>query len=145
MSLGDVPGGYEAVDNPLYELEDTPDLPPLRDVFGVVRSDDGALRIPTITAELASPHGALHLGPINISLEAAISDEIESTTGSAAWQVAHWMIMMVKPGTVGPFKASATVFEAAGGRLGAEATLIDEGNHSRTIATATALYTKVDA
>ena len=45
VSLGDVPPGFEPVDNPVYELEDSPDLPALRDVFGVVPGPDGALQI----------------------------------------------------------------------------------------------------
>ena len=83
VSLGDVPPDFEPVDNPVYTLEDSPDLPALRDVFGVVPGPDGVLQIDRVTPELASPHSALHLGPINIALEAAATDALEAATGTA--------------------------------------------------------------
>ena len=143
VTLGDVPGGYELVDNPVYELEDSPSLPPLRDVFGYTRSDDGALRIEKVIPELATPHGALHLGPINIGLEAAAMDELQRVTGTDAWQVDHWIVMMVKPGLVGPFRPSAVVRRGNGPKVGVDATIIDEGNGNRIIATASASFTPV--
>jgi len=142
VSLGDVPPGFEPVDNPVYELEDSPDLPALRDVFGVVAGPDGALQIERVTPELSSPHSALHLGPINIALEAAAMDELERTSGRPDHQVEHWTVMMVKPGYVGPFVARASV---VGGdtRLGVEATMTDEGNGGRIIATASAAFRRI--
>ncbi|MGD9701057.1 MAG: hypothetical protein AB7Q42_03790 [Acidimicrobiia bacterium] len=145
VSLGDVPPGFEPVDNPVYELEDSPDLPALRDVFGVVPGPDGVLQIDRVTPELSSPHSALHLGPINIALEAAATDELERATGTRDLQVEHWTVLMVKPGYVGPFRAVATVLGAGRGpRLGVEATMTDEGNGGRVIATVSAAFRLVD-
>ncbi len=144
VSLGDVPGGYELIDNPVYDLEDSPDLPRLRDVFKIHRSPEGALQIDEVVPELATPHGALHLGPINIALEAAAMDEIEAVTGSDAFQVVHWIVMMVKPGLVGPFVVTAEVLGAGGPLVGVEATMVDVGNKGWIIATAAASYRRVD-
>ena len=143
VTLGDVPPGYVKVNNPLYELEDTPDLPPLREVFHIHPTADGALEIDERLPELCSPHGALHLGPINIALEAAAMDELERVTGSDRFQVVHWIVMMVKPGAVGPFRATATVLNAAGKVVGVEATMVDVGNANRTVATASASFLPV--
>jgi acyl-coenzyme A thioesterase PaaI-like protein len=142
VSLGDVPHGFEPVDNPVYDLEDSPALPSLRDVFGIHRAGDGAMRIDTMTPELSSPHSALHLGPINIALEAAAMDAIETVIGTPDVQVEHWTVMMVKPGHVGPFCARASVL-GAGERIGIEATMTDEGNGDRVIATASASFRRV--
>ena len=144
VSLGDVPPGFEPVDNPVYELEDSPDLPALRDVFGVVPGLAGALQIERVTPELSSPHSALHLGPINIALEAAALDELERATGTVDFQAQHWTVMMVKPGYVGPFRATATVLGAGGPRVGVEATMTDEGSGGRIIATVSAAFRRVD-
>ena len=84
VSLGDVPPGFYAVDNPVTVLDDSPDLPALRDVFGVMPGPDGSLQIERVTPELSSPHSALHLGPINIALEAAAIDELERVARHAA-------------------------------------------------------------
>jgi acyl-coenzyme A thioesterase PaaI-like protein len=145
VSLGDVPPGFEPVDNPVTELVDSPDLPPLRDVFGVVPGPGGTLEIERVTPELASPHSALHQGPINIALEAAAIDELGRVTGSVDFQVEQWHVMFVKPGYVGPFRAVATVVGAAGPRVGVEATMVDAGSGDRVIATVNAAFRRIDA
>jgi acyl-coenzyme A thioesterase PaaI-like protein len=143
VSLGDVPPGFYLVDNPVNEVEDSPDLPALRDVFGIVEGPDGVLQIEKVVPELSSPHSALHLGPINIALEAASIDAVESATGTNDYQVEHWSVLMVKPGYIGPFKATATVI-GSGTRVGVESTLVDSGNRDRVIATANAAFRKVE-
>jgi hypothetical protein len=145
VSLGDVPPGFVPVDNPLTELEDSSALPPLRDVFEVVVGDDGVLQIDKVTPALSSPHAALHLGPINIALEAAAMDELARVTGTADFQVEHWSVLMVKPGYVGPFRARATVVGAGAPRIGVEATMTDAGNGDRVIATVSASFRRVEA
>jgi acyl-coenzyme A thioesterase PaaI-like protein len=143
VSLGDVPPGFYPVDNPVLELTDAPDLPALRDVFGVVPGDGRALQIPKVTPEIASPHSALHQGPINIALEAAMTDELERMWGSATFQVEHYTVMFIKPGYVGPFVATATVVNSRGPRFGVEATMVDEGRENRIIATSSAAFRKM--
>jgi hypothetical protein len=142
VSLGDVPPGFYLVDNPVNDAPDSPDLPPLRDVFHVEPGPDGSLQIPKVTPELSSPHSALHLGPINIALEAASIDELERFSGTADWQVESWNVVMVKPGYHGPFVARATVV-GSGERVGVEATMTDQGNGGRIIASVSASFRRV--
>lgn len=144
VSLGDVPPGFEPVDNPVTELDDSPDLPALREVFGVVPGPDGDLQIENVTPELSSPHSALHLGPINIALEAAAIDELARVTGTVDFQAEHWTVLMVKPGYIGPFRAHATVVGATGPRVGIEGRMTDRGNGGRIIATVSASFRRVD-
>jgi acyl-coenzyme A thioesterase PaaI-like protein len=143
VSLGDVPPGFYEVDNPVNDMADTPDLPALRDVFGVVRGADGTSSIAKVTPEIASPHSALHQGALNVALEAAAMDALADATGSADFQVESYTVLMVKPGMVGPFVASATVVNPLGTRIGVEATLIDAGNNGRIIATAAAAFRRM--
>jgi hypothetical protein len=143
VSLGDVPPGFFLVDNPVTVLEDSPDLPRLRDVFGVTDGPDGTLEIPRVTPALSSPHSALHLGPINIALEAAAMDELERITGSLDFQVEHWHVMFVKPGYIGPFRASATVVQTRGPLVGVEATMVDAGAGDRVIASVNGTFRRV--
>jgi hypothetical protein len=140
VSLGEVPPGFYPVDNPVEELADTPDLPPLRDVFGIRRRVDGTLEIPTVTPEIASPHSALHQGPINIALEAAMTDQLERVLGPVHLQVENYTVMFVRAGYSGPFVASAVVVNPHGPRFGVEATLIDEAANRRILATASAVF-----
>ena len=143
VSLGDVPPGFYLVDNPVTLLDDSPDLPRLRDVFGVLDGPDGTVEISKVTPALSSPHSALHLGPINIAIEAAVTDELERVTGTADFQVETWHVMFVKPGYLGPFRARATVVGASGSRVGVEATMVDVGAGGRVIATVNASFRRV--
>lgn len=145
VSLGGVPPGFEPVDNPVDELDDDGRLPPLRDVFGVAPAADGTLEIERVTPALASPHAALHLGPINIALEAAALDELERATGTVDHQVEHWTVVMVKPGCVGPFRATASVFAGRDERVGVQGVITDAGLNDRTIATVSATFRRVTA
>jgi hypothetical protein len=143
-SLGDVPPGFYPVDNPINDVADSPDLPPLRDVFGILKAPDGSLQIEKVTPQIASPHSALHQGPINFALEAAAMDELERVLGTVDFQIEHYTVLMVKPGYIGPFVATATVVNTKGPRFGVEATLRDEGHNNRIIATASAAFRRVD-
>ncbi|MGD9795897.1 MAG: hypothetical protein AB7V43_20725 [Acidimicrobiia bacterium] len=143
VSLGDVPPGFYEVDNPVNDVADSPNLPPLRDVFGVLKSPEGKLFIEKVTPELASPHSALHQGAINVALETAMTDELEKVTGTLDWQLDSYTVLMTKPGYIGPFVATATIVNPGNDRLGVEATLVDEGNKSRIIGTASAMYHRV--
>ena len=142
VSLGDVPPGFFAVDNPVTELDDTAALPRLRDVFGVVRGPAGSLQIERVTPEFASPHGALHLGPTCVAVEAAAVDELERVTGTTDHQVESWHVMFVKPGMHGPFRARASVV-GPGPVRGVEATMTDEGAGGRVIASVSARFRQV--
>ena len=143
VSLGDVPPGFQPVANPLFDLVDSPNLPLLRDVFGVHSASDRSVSIASVTPELASPHGALHIGPINIALESAVTDQLAATFGHADFQVEHWTVTMVKPGITGPFRATAVILAGAGRRVGVQATMTDEGRAGRVIATVSASYSRV--
>jgi hypothetical protein len=143
VSLGDVPQGFYPVDNPVLDLPDSPNLPPLRDVFGITARDNGALEIAKVTPEIASPHSALHQVPINIALEAAMTDELTRALGTADFQVEHYTVMFIKPGLIGPFTATAALVNPTGPRFGLEATMVDEGRGGRIIATAAAAFRRV--
>jgi acyl-coenzyme A thioesterase PaaI-like protein len=144
-SLGDVPPGFYPVDNPVNDVVDSPDLPPLREVFGIVPRPDGALEIERVTPMTASPHSALHQGPINFALEAAAMDELERVLGTADVQIDYYSVMFVKAGYTGPFVSTAEVVQSKGPRFGVEMTMREEGNKHRIIATASASFYRVES
>jgi hypothetical protein len=140
VSLGGTPGHYEKVDNPSIAIEDSPDLPPLHQVFGAVRSPDGVWRLPELSIEMASPDAALHLGPQHIVLEVAATESAAAAAGTDRLQIESYHCMFAARGKVGPFRASAEAFAGNGGRVGARMTLNDEGNGNRAVTSATALF-----
>jgi acyl-coenzyme A thioesterase PaaI-like protein len=143
VSLGAVPDNYEKVENPPIPVEDSPDLPPLHVVFGATQGDDGLWRLPPLQAEFSAPHAALHLGPINIVLERAALDALSAHAGSDAFQAESWTVMMVRPGTVGPFRAVGEIMSSGTARVPVQLSLHDEGNNDRIIATAVGTYRAV--
>jgi len=80
-------------------------LPPFARRVRATRGDKGWWRLPTLSQEHAAPHGALHLGAINIVLEAAAVDAVSTLVGHDRVQVESWIVTMLRPGVVGPFRA----------------------------------------
>jgi hypothetical protein len=144
FDLGVVPDGFTPIDNPVHHFDDDADLPPLHEAFGGRKDHDGTYVIDELTPALGAPNKALHQGPINILAEAAAMDALERTQGTADFQVNHWTVQFIKPGDVGPFRATALVHAARdGARCGIDVTLVDEGRSGRTFATVSALFSRV--
>ena len=81
VSIGTPPEGLQKMDleEPTIVIEDSPDLPPLWEVFGASRRDDGHWILPELAIEMASPDAALHLGPQHIVLETAAIDAAQGS------------------------------------------------------------------
>jgi len=132
------PGGFRPVANPPIEVVDSPSLPPLHQVFGASRGDDGVWSLPALSPDLASPDAALHLGPIHVLAEAAAAEAADTALGGPA-QVEAWHVMFVARGKIGPFPVTTSV-AVCGDRAGIEWTLRDAGNHGRAVASGTATF-----
>ena len=139
LSLGDAPEGYEKIDNPPIAVVDSPDLPPLHHVFGATRISLGLWQLPILTAELASPDAALHIGPQHIVLEAAAS-ELAQDLAQESLQVEDWYVMFCNRGKNGPFETHGEAFKGTHGKYGVRINLIDRGNHDRVVSTCAATF-----
>ena len=139
VSLGPAPEGYQKIDNPPVDVVDSPDLPPLHQVFGATRESCGVWTLPALTAELASPDAALHIGPQHITLEAAATDLVESAAGRPL-QISDWYVMFVSRGKNGPFRTVGECFAGAHGAWGARVNLVDDGDDGRVVSTAAATF-----
>ena len=140
VSLGAAPDGYEMVENPPIEVVDSPDMPPLHEVFGCTQDADGHWRLPALRPAQASPHAALHLGPIHIVFDIAAHEAATQQSGSANIQVINWYVMFVKPGLVGPFRCETQVQTGSSGRINVDLTLYDEGRDDRLMTTGSAVF-----
>ncbi|MFM1752789.1 MAG: hypothetical protein RL119_1751 [Actinomycetota bacterium] len=139
LSLGEAPEGYTKVDNPPVDVIDSPDLPPLHQVFGATRLSLGVWQLPVLQAELASPDAALHIGPQHVVLEAAATDASEDLAQTAL-QIDDWYVMFVNRGKEGPFETRTEVFHGQDGRVGARVNLIDLGHRERVVSSAAATF-----
>jgi hypothetical protein len=140
-SIGVPPEGLERMDldEAKIEIEDSPDLPPLWQVFGGAKRADGHWGLGELSVEFASPDAALHIGPQHIVLEAAAIDLAEGVAGTRRLQVQSWHVMFLARGKVGPFRVDGTAYPAPGGRVGVRMLIHDEGNGDRAITSASAV------
>ncbi len=141
-SIGTPPEGLERMDldEARIEIEDSPDLPPLWQVFGATRRPDGHWILPELTAEFASPDAALHIGPQHIALETAAVDLAADVAGTRRLQVLSWHVMFLARGKVGPFRVDGTAYAAPEHRIGVRLLVHDEGNADRPITSGSALF-----
>lgn len=144
VTLGPAPGSYEKVENPPLDIVDSPDLPPLHEVFGAHRRSTGVWELPELMAELASPDAALHLGPQHIVLETAATELAAAKANTDRLQIDSWHVMFVSRGKVGPFRAAGTAYSGNDTRIACRVQLFDEGNGDRVITIASALFHRAD-
>jgi hypothetical protein len=145
VSIGDVPPGMQKFDDdPVMHIEDSPDLPPLWQVFGASQRQDGHWILPELRLELASPDAALHLGPQHIVLETAAVDLASALAGTDRLQGESSHVMHLARGKVGPFRVDGSAYHGSNGRVGVQMTLHDEGNGDRAITAGAIVFRRAD-
>jgi hypothetical protein len=137
--IGDVPEGLERMPENKLVIEDSPDLPPLWQVFGASRRDDGHWQLPELSVELASPDAALHIGPQHVVLETAAVDLASGLVGTDMLQMRGWHVMFLARGKVGPFRIDGEAVRGTGNTVGVRMVMHDEGNGNRRVTSASAL------
>jgi acyl-coenzyme A thioesterase PaaI-like protein len=133
ISLGAPPSGLERMPVEPIVVEDGPGLPPLWQVFGAMRRPDGHWALPVLSAEVASPDAALHLGPQFVLLETAASELAADRAGTDRLQAISSHVMFLARGKVGPFRADAEVLPGSDGVVAARILLHDEGADDRAV------------
>ncbi|WIM87664.1 hypothetical protein PT015_22990 [Candidatus Mycobacterium wuenschmannii] len=140
--IGIPPEGLGKMDVSGTELviEDSPDLPPLWQAFGATKRPDSRWQLPALSAELASPDAALHIGPQHVLLETAAIDLAADAVGTRKLQVVSWHVMFMSRGKVGPFRVEGTAHASGSGRVGVRMLLHDEGNADKPVTSAAATF-----
>jgi hypothetical protein len=139
VRIGTPPEGLEKMPEDKLEIVDSPDLPPLWQVFGASRRDDGHWVLPELSVEFASPDAALHIGPQHVVLETAALDLAAGLAGTDMLQMQTWHVMFLARGKVGPFRVDGEAVGGADGRVGVRLTLHDEGADGRAVTSASAV------
>jgi hypothetical protein len=138
--IGTPPGGLAKMDSGGLEITDGPHLPPLWQAFGAVRRGDGHWGMPELTAELASPDAALHIGPQHVLLETAAISHAAGLCGTDRLQMRAWHVMFLARAKAGPFRVDGEALRGAGRTVAARLTLHDEGNGDRMVTSASAVF-----
>jgi hypothetical protein len=139
--MAKAPEGYQYVD-PGPGVEDSPDLPPLWQAFDGRRTTGGTLEIPALTGRIGSTSASLHHGPTQVLLEAAASEAAAVAAGTDALMMRQWYVAFVARGKTGPFVPSTEVVSVRPDSVSVEAALRDDGEGGRTIASATAVFSR---
>ncbi|GFG53352.1 hypothetical protein MAGR_47930 [Mycolicibacterium agri] len=140
VSIGVPPEGLQKMDHVPLEIVDSPELPPLWQAFGGSRRPDGHWALPELSAEVASPDAALHIGPQFVILETTALDAAGNAVGTDRLQGTSGHVMFLARGKVGPFRVEAQPLVGADGTVGVRATLHDEGNGDKAITAASYVF-----
>jgi len=135
VSIGVPPAGLAKMEVDNIEVVDSPDLPPLWQVFGGYRRDDGRWGLPELSAEVASPDAALHIGPQFVILETAAAG-----AAGADMQGISVHVMFLARGKVGPFRVETERCDGAAGTVAVRVHLYDEGNEDKLVTVASYLF-----
>ncbi|MBV8928467.1 MAG: hypothetical protein JO152_05015, partial [Mycobacteriaceae bacterium] len=143
ISIGTPPDGLQRMPaNPL-EVIDSPDLPPLWQVFGGHRRADGRWALPELAVEVASPDAALHIGPQFVILETASTDIAAGVAGTDRLQGVSAQVMFMARGKVGPFRVDCEAMAGADGTFAVRTLMHDEGADDRLITAGSHVYRRV--
>lgn len=135
VAIGAPPEGLERMAPNPIPVVDSPDLPPLWQVFGVDQRDDTTWVLPELASDLASPDAALHIGPQFVALETAATALVAGASGTDRLRGMSSHVMFLARGKTGPFRIEGEVDE--GEHLtGARMTVHDEGNGDRLVTVA---------
>jgi hypothetical protein len=136
VAIGQPPEDLEKMDTQSIEVIDSPDLPPLWQVFGGRRRDDGDWELAELVEELASPDAALHLGPQLVILETAALDAAGHASGTEELEAVSSHVMFLARGKTGPFRTSTDVTVGDRDLVAARVVLHDDGESGRAITSA---------
>ncbi|OBF17225.1 hypothetical protein [Mycobacterium sp. ACS4331] len=137
VSIGVPPDGLQRMAVEPLEVLDSPDLPPLWQVFGGHRTATDAWMLPELSAELASPDAALHVGPQFVMLETAAISRAAELAGTHALSGRSSHVMFLARGKVGPFRFDSEAVAGVGGTVAARTLVHDEGAGDKLITVAT--------
>ncbi|HZU49311.1 MAG TPA: hypothetical protein VFA16_18970, partial [Mycobacterium sp.] len=144
ISIGTPPEGLQRMPVEPIEVVDSPDLPPLWQVFGGNRRSDGHWALPELAADVASPDAALHLGPQFVVLETAALEPAAAVAGTDQLQGISSHVMFVARGKLGPFRIEAEPIDGADGMVAVRALMHDEGADDRVITVGSYLFRTVE-
>ncbi|BBY42418.1 hypothetical protein [Mycolicibacterium celeriflavum] len=140
VSIGTPPEGLDRMEaNPL-EVVDSPDLPPLWQVFGGHRRPDGRWGLPELSVEVASPDAALHVGPQFVILETAAIDAAAGVAGTDRLHGVSCHVMFMARGKAGPFRVDTEPVPGPDGTVAVRVLMRDEGVDDRVTTAASYVF-----
>jgi acyl-coenzyme A thioesterase PaaI-like protein len=143
VTIGVPPDGLQKMSVEPLEVADSADLPRLWQVFGGCQVDTRTWTLPELTAEVASPDAALHVGPQFVMTEtAARSAVVESSRTTAVVGVSSHTMFLARAKS-GPFRFVAQAIPGAGPLTAARTQVYDDGADGKLVTVATHVFRSV--
>lgn len=147
VTIGVPPEGLQKMTVDPIDVVDSPDLPPLWQVFGGSRVDARTWLLPRLSSEVASPDAALHVGPQFVMTETAARSAVldVSATGQLAGVSSHTMFLA--RAKVGPFRFVAEPVAAQAGSnavVAARTLVFDDGADGKLVTVATHVFRQAE-
>jgi hypothetical protein len=144
VTIGVPPEGLQKMEVDPIEVVDSPDLPPLWQVFGGSRTNATTWTLPELSAEVASPDAALHVGPQFVMTETAARGAAAEAIGSVDIVGMSSHTMFLARGKTGPFRFVAEAL-AGSDAVGARTMVYDDGAGERLITVAAHVFRRTPA
>lgn len=144
VTIGVPPDGLQKMEVERLEVADSPDLPPLWQVFGGSQMDARTWTLPELTAEVASPDAALHVGPQFVMTEAAARSAVVELAGTEAVAGVSSHTMFLARAKAGPFRFMAEPTPGSGGLIAARTQVYDDGADGKLVTVATHVFRRVE-
>lgn len=145
VTIGVPPDGLQKMAVDPIEVVDSPDLPPLWQVFGGARASATTWTLPELSVEVASPDAALHVGPQFVMTETAARGAAVEALGSADVVGISSHTMFLARGKTGPFRFVAEAFAGPAATVAARTTVYDDGADGRLITVATHVFRRMSS
>ncbi|OLP04093.1 hypothetical protein BVU76_02700 [Mycolicibacterium porcinum] len=143
VTIGIPPDGLQKMTVEPIEVVDSPDLPPLWQVFGGRRAAAGTWLLPELSAEVASPDAALHVGPQFVMTETAARSSAAELAQSGMLTGVSSHTMFLARAKVGPFRFVAEPLTGADGVVAARTQVFDDGSGGKLVTVATHVFRRV--
>ncbi|OAN36844.1 hypothetical protein [Mycolicibacterium iranicum] len=144
VSIGAPPDGLQKMTVEPLKVVDSPDLPPLWQVFGGSQVDARTWILPELTADVASPDAALHVGPQFVMTETAARSSVAELAGTDAIVGVSSHTMFVARAKSGPFTFVAEPEAGAGDLVAARTQVYDEGADRKLVTVSTHVFRRVE-
>lgn len=145
VTIGVPPDGLQKMAVDPIEVVDSPDLPPLWQVFGGTRANATTWMLPELSVEVASPDAALHVGPQFVMTETAARSAAAEEIGLAGIVGISSHTMFLARGKTGPFRFVAEAFTGPAATVAARTTVYDDGAGGKLITVATHVFRRIAA
>lgn len=140
VTIGVPPDGLQKMTVDPIEVADSPDLPPLWQVFGGRQLDDYTWSLPELSVEVASPDAALHVGPQFVLTETAARSSVAAMVQTDTIVGTSSHTMFLARAKSGPFRFVAEPLAGADGTAAARTQVFDDGAEGKLVTVATHVF-----